>query len=814
MKKEAGKKAKQASHGDVHASEFNLIQDFHSGYRAREDVTTLPPGILVAGSQNVITNTFQRVGIRAGYTLDGQRDTTAVVDSAPIESAFDWKRHTGNTRHMRSGFNTDGTDGKMQYRYVAEAGDKHNAITFTAGEVYWIDLMTDLTSSLFRYGDYWDNDQLMSELLMVNGTSKIWEWSGGVATLASTSNAAGSIATFNQPGEIDTIAGAPTAAGGGYVAGDLVNVIPINSSQSAVVRVGAVGGGGAVTGVVLESGGGGYIVAAGQPTRIIGAPGSAAAGCSVDVTAVFGAAGTGYVVGDIITAATAGTGATFKVLQVGNAGGAVLIQLLTPGSGYAAGVSATTSSGAGINCTINIGAVATGWIQKNGITSWAEEGFYNLTSPRAVTINGNSYTYTGGETTTYLVGIGSNPTAEPVNSVIHQTPIITNNYNIKDLPVDFSNDLISVLNNQVYIGSNTERDVYVSAVNNYKDFSFSTPREVSEGAILTLDGSPTAFQPQQNQMFISAGKDYFFVTQFQLSADNQNESLTVTVLKTTDLQAAQSQELSCKIKNNIAFVSFENIINSLGTQQNFLNDPQTQDLSFSIVNDTKTYDFTDGSIKYFANDGVRLFVAIPRESLVLIYNMTEPEHFYWEAPQIMPIQCFSVIDGELYGHSSQASNTFKLFSGTNDDGHAIQAVAKFSFWNQGTRFAYKSSNKWYVEGYMSTNTQLTGALQREVNGSTASWTWLGTDTRIVFSQPVDASLGKLSLGKVPLGGSSTPVSLVNELPKFRLKQTFNRQDYFEEQPTFSTNGKDQQWEIVAFGTNATPSVNETTSITL
>lgn len=798
---------------DYHAKEFDLVQGFHSGYRAREDITTLPPGILVNGSQNVLTNVFQHVGIRQGYTLDGQRDTTPTVSSAPIESAFDWKRHTGDTRHLRAGFNSTGSSGKMQYRFVAAAGDYHSGTTFTAGQVYWINLMTSLTSSLFRFGDYWDNNQLLSELLMVNGLPQIWEWSGGVTTLKSSSNAAGSIATYNQPGEITVLNAAPTSGGGGFAAGDLANIITNTSGQDAVVSVTTVAPGGIVTAVALVSGGGAYQAGAGQATLAAG--GSHGQGLSVNITTVVGAGGSGYVVGDTLTATTAGTGATFRVVKVSPATGAVArVILLTPGTGYAAGVTATTTSGAGINCTINIISVAQGYIEKNGTTSWAEEGFYNLTSDRAVTINGTSYGYTGGESTTFLVGISANPTGEPANSVIHQTPIITYNYNMKGLPTNFGNDLISVLKNQVYLGDNTKRDVYVSYLNNYKDYSFSTPRIVGQGAILTLDGTPTSFQPQQTAMFIGAGKDYWFQTQFTLSSDNAKEELTITPLKTTDLQAPQTQELSTKIKNNIAYVSFENIINSLGTAENYLNDPQTIDLSYSIVNDTKVYDFMDGSIKYFANDGKFIFVAVPRESRVLIYNMTDPKHQYWEAPQVMPIRCFSVIDGQIYGHSSQASNSFKLFDGYNDDGHAIQANATFSFWNQGTRVAYKSSNKWYVEGYMSTNTVLTGSLKDEVNGSPRSWNWFGTDTRIVFAQPDDASLGKQALGKSSLGGSSTPVALVNQLPKFRLEQTYNRVDYFEEQPSFSSYGTDQRWEILAFGTNATPSVNEPTSIRL
>lgn len=647
---------------------------------------------------------------------------------------------------------------------------------------------------------------------MVNGNPWIYEWSGGITTLKSSSNASGVVSTFNQPGQITAINSSPTSGGGGYAIGDLVNIITNTSGQNAVVEVDTVVLGGVATNVTLVSGGGAYQTGAGQATAPAG--GSHGSGVSINVTTVSGAGGSGYTVGDILTASSGGTGATFRVLKVSPSTSAVAqVVLLTPGTGYSTGVSNTTG-GSGTGCAIEITAVAQGYIEKNGTESWAELGFYNQTTDRAVTINGNSYTYTGGEATTFLVGVSPNPTGEPVNSVIHQTPITTFNYNMKGLPQEFNNDLISVLKNQVYIGSNDKRDVYVSYLNNYKDYTFYTPRVVGQGATITLDGSPTGFQPQQNEMYIAAGKDYWFVTQFTLSADNTDEQLTVTPLKTTDLQAAQTQELSTKIKNNVAFVSFENIINSLGTAENYLNDPQTIDLSYSIVNDTKAYDFTEGSIKYFANDGKFIFVAVPRESRVLIYNMTDPKHQYWEAPQVMPIRCFSVIDGQIYGHSSQASNSFKLFDGYNDDGHAIQANATFSFWNQGTRTAYKSSNKWYVEGYMSTNTVLTGSLKDEVNGSPRSWNWFGTDTRIVFSQPDDASLGKQSLGKSSLGGSSISPSLVNQLPKFRLKQTYNRVDYFEEQPSFSSYGKDQRWEIIAFGTNATPSVNETTSICL
>lgn len=52
--------------------EFSLTDNFTLGYRNREDKTKLPPGVLIKGSQNVLTSVNNTVGITKGYTLDGQ----------------------------------------------------------------------------------------------------------------------------------------------------------------------------------------------------------------------------------------------------------------------------------------------------------------------------------------------------------------------------------------------------------------------------------------------------------------------------------------------------------------------------------------------------------------------------------------------------------------------------------------------------------------------------------------------------------------------------------------------------------------------
>lgn len=42
------------------------------GYRNREDITKLPAGWIIRGSQNVLMDISGRLKSRQGYTLDGQ----------------------------------------------------------------------------------------------------------------------------------------------------------------------------------------------------------------------------------------------------------------------------------------------------------------------------------------------------------------------------------------------------------------------------------------------------------------------------------------------------------------------------------------------------------------------------------------------------------------------------------------------------------------------------------------------------------------------------------------------------------------------
>lgn len=692
--------------------EIQLVQG-NWQYRAREDQTILKPNILVQGSQNVLTNVSGRIGNRKGYTLDGQADSTDPSLQQPILSSFDWNTHIAAERHLRAGFNSNGSNGKLQYRYVASAGDKWNGNTFTANQVYWIDLATSLTSVNFNFAEFWDTIELKAFLKYVDGSSNIYEWTGGITTLASAT--------------ADTITKNGTTT---WAEENFYNVIKTKT---------------ATTIAFVDS----------NPDTITDS-------------------GSGFV--------TAGFRNGMKIKVSG-------------------------ATNVGNNSTFTIATVTAGVITlvpTDTLTAEAAGNSITITQVTQVTINNTVYTYTGGGATTTLTGVTPNPSAEPVNSVVHQTPIITPSTAILSLPA-LNYSLIANFKQYLILGDLANQSIYGSVENNAYSFAFSSPtRLVGQGFFFTLDSFPIALKASDADFYVSGGISDWYISKFTLSADLSSETIEFVKLKTTALQAAQSQAFVTEIKNNIAFLSNEPIVNSLGSVTNIYQTPQISNLSYPIVNDIDAYDATDGAVIFHR---MYLYVSFPRSGVIRIYNMTNQEVdkngnaiTFWEAPQTIPVARFSIINGELYGHSYFAGETYKLFDGYNDNGQPIPAIAVFAYNNYGSRTVKKMFNMFMVEGYINQATTLTLGIRKELDGCATdiTKTIFGTNTNYVCVGGTSSPLGKEAIGVNPFGGDVITASTLP--PKFRTFQTFNPiPSFFESQISFYSVGIDQQWEIISFG---------------
>ncbi len=440
----------------------------------------------------------------------------------------------------------------------------------------------------------------------------------------------------------------------------------------------------------------------------------------------------------------------------------------------------------------------------SGGGTWAQAGFLT-TGTRTIMINGVEATYSGGETTDTLTGVSVDFSATAVGSPVFQgvqtTAVSTFTSTNVSVPSTYLLDLISVLNNQVYIGSLNSREAYLSQANSFTNYSKSSPRVTGEGEKITLDGAIIGFAVGDSTnatsnaqvMNITAGRDFWYIVLFNPAQDNSNEAVQIRRLKTQPQKAARSQGALCNVINDILFVTQEPTFDSLGHIEQAGGSPTTAPLSDLIKPDFDTLDFTNCHVRYAKNN---IYIAVPAESKVYIRNLAKN---YWEPPQILPIRRLAVIGGILYGHSSQAQETYKLFDGTNDNGNPIHHIAAFSYNNGGVRDRQKSFDEHYTEGYLSPSTTITLTLNYDYQGFTQQLARdiLGTNSEIIFGNADDQSLGTHPLGEVSLGGGGGDV--VELPPKFRIINTFPREDYFEYQAIYSSDNIDQTWELLAFG---------------
>jgi hypothetical protein len=458
-----------------------------------------------------------------------------------------------------------------------------------------------------------------------------------------------------------------------------------------------------------------------------------------------------------------------------------------------------------------IDSVGTNTLTKTGTGTWAASGFLTSLTPRKVTIGGVEYTYTGGESSTTLTGVTPDPAlAGPAiaqGDLAFQTVVGVSTGGFTARPSSMSTsqvfDLISSLNNQLYLASTTSRYAWISKQNDYLTYTSSSPRAPGEGDTLTLDGSIVGFAPETNEsdqngslMFISAGKDFWYRVSYQLSSDLTKETAQIKRLASAPREAAISQGAIAKIKNKTVYISNEPTLDELGRVES-IDTTQTKPISDPIKTDFESYDFTNAHIKYWRQ---YICVALPNESILLMYNIQKQ---YWEAPQVLPIGRLAIIGGDLYGHSNAVPETYHLFDGSyNDNSNPIDAIAAFAYENSGRRDAQKSEDAHYTEGYISSNTALTCVLKYDFGGFTSivEETIDGADDDIIFSTSVDGSIGKNPIGEQPIGGITDSIS---NTPKFRVIHDLVKQNYYERQVQYSSNDVDQQWEILAYGSNAT-----------
>lgn len=172
------------------------------GYNSQQDPTNLSPQYLVRGSKNVYLNNNGNVEVRPGLKRFGDLDATedGVVASYEFETS-------------------EGVSLPIQ---ILQSGQ----MRFLFDDV-WYDLKK-FDKTRFIFSLWWDDTDKKEEVIMVNGDSNLYMWSGGIGTVESVT-----ASQILVKGTID-------AAGSGYVTGDIITVTDANAQFTVTASGGAV----------------------------------------------------------------------------------------------------------------------------------------------------------------------------------------------------------------------------------------------------------------------------------------------------------------------------------------------------------------------------------------------------------------------------------------------------------------------------------------------------------------------------------------------------------------------------------------------
>lgn len=448
-------------------------------------------------------------------------------------------------------------------------------------------------------------------------------------------------------------------------------------------------------------------------------------------------------------------------------------------------------------------------LTKSGTQTWAQAGFFINLVGRTVTIPGyGTYAYTGGETTTTLTGLTALPAITVGTPAFQGVVTITS---LTGVSPAITPNVVMTRDNQIWYGDTRTSVIYGSKNDDYTSCSFTTPIRVpGEGFKITIDNFLVGFTQDSDSNYVFAGLDELYKITFILNSQQDGESIVIQKLRAGAGQAAISQKAIIPVKNGIMYITNEKTLQWLTSVQNVFT-PQALPISDPIKKDFDSFDLTGATGTFFENE---IWICIPRENLTYRYDFDKA---LWQTPQTLPLSGFSIIENtqtgmnELYGHSNNRNETYKLNEGLSDNGAIIQYIAAFAYRQYGDRGILHQYDEYFQELYMSDTTDVTVTHLYEYLGSEfiAEKYIKGNDTGLVFAPKADANLGKNNLGKDPLGSTVVETSTLN---KYRCIHEMKSVDFFENQIVFTSGSPNAQFEILSHGPNIRASTNIPRSI--
>ena len=411
-------------------------------------------------------------------------------------------------------------------------------------------------------------------------------------------------------------------------------------------------------------------------------------------------------------------------------------------------------------------------------------------------------------------GTITNVSIKEVINVVLQKPITH-----AETPSIKANDFLKTINNQVYLGSYTSRLVYISASDDYLDYTVPTPRVAGSPELLTLDGTVKGIGVRQGKPYIGFGTSKWAIITYNdiTVGTDLTQSTTVDVKPVSQLAGPYAHEFIDTVGDTLIYLSQDKQVRTFGDFKNLFT-PNYPSISQQINTELSEEDFTGGGLRCI---GDFVYLTAPVSGKTYLYQARQQldnqgnvvAERLWHAPQIWNLTRVDEIDGVVYGYSNANPQLYQLWDTGqwNDDSPAdeqipYRSVLRMSYRTGGRRQGLQCFDKTFSEGYLSQGTNLNIEIKYNYQGSlntTSQPINSSSKPAFLFEGGLIPSLGDSSIGDVTLGdGYTTEIIEQNTLPKFKVINCWSLTNCFEYQITYSTEQINARWEILATGTNA------------
>lgn len=424
-------------------------------------------------------------------------------------------------------------------------------------------------------------------------------------------------------------------------------------------------------------------------------------------------------------------------------------------------------------------------ITLNSSNTLAELGF--TAAGDVVVLDGTPYTYTGISSQTFT-GVTPDPSTLPVGEPLAQSTIVP------DPSKTFKGNVLAatqygriVMGNVIKTGTiSGNGSIFISQVDSYQDFTFSTPRVTGEGAIINAPnggGSIKGIQPFEDGFVIAKDKIIYKL------AIQDGDTIPFPLGVFVPHEGSVSPLCFFASGNTINYVTDDFTVSSLQRVAQFDQFAHPLPISDPIkaTTDALFFDTTTAGLFYDGTDfySMKTQPDAPVNNLILTLNK---RYGVWNTPwQGLSASSFFIYGADLYMCDAATPNVYLMgsesvkiyndFTTKEEPGFSIPGTLVLRANNYAAPAIKKEFTEYWIEGEMFLSDTVTFTASYDNGSKQVSGTLVGTAAGLIYQ--ATGGFGAEEFGIDTFGQGSSGSQDENLPIRFRLILTSEIQSFYE-----------------------------------